>query len=181
MRLIWALGALVAVAGGVQSELETKLKKLQPLVGEWDLTVRLLEPRELSGEMKGTVSAKWAMNKTHVQLTAKMHRPPATNGGSFEGVGYVTFDDNAAYPNQAYRGIFLWEGDGRVLPLSGGFIGSKLVMSGSPLLLEPKDNKGVLRTTTTFKGKDAIEVEVDGVGEEGKSFRLATLSFRRRS
>src|SRR5688500_17204320 len=112
MRLFMILGAAAGLMVAWQREDPAKLQRLQPLIGEWDMTVRIIEPRELSGQMKGSVSAKWAMDNSYVELIGRLDALPEPGSKAIEGRGYVTYDEDASYPMRAYRGYFFWSNDG---------------------------------------------------------------------
>jgi hypothetical protein len=64
-------------------------KKLQPLVGDWDLTVKLwVDPSQPPAEAKGTVTRKWILGGRFVQESVHVE----CGGKSFEGLGLVGYD-----------------------------------------------------------------------------------------
>jgi hypothetical protein len=64
-------------------------KKLQPLVGDWALTVKLwTDPSQPPAEAKGTVQRKWVMGGRFVQESVQVQ----CGGKSFEGLGLVGYD-----------------------------------------------------------------------------------------
>ena len=66
-----------------------ELAKLEPLVGEWTVTMRLwTDPSQPPAELKGTVERKWIMGNRFVQENLKGEYA----GASFEGMGVWGYD-----------------------------------------------------------------------------------------
>jgi Protein of unknown function (DUF1579) len=64
-------------------------QKLQPFIGDWDLTVRLwTDPKQPPAEAKGTVERKWILGGRFVQESVKV----ACEGKSFEGLGLLGYN-----------------------------------------------------------------------------------------
>ena len=64
-------------------------QKLQPFVGDWNLTVRVwTDPSQPPAEAKGTVERKWIMGGRFLQENVKTE----CHGKTFEGLGLVGYD-----------------------------------------------------------------------------------------
>ncbi len=165
----------VSIAAWQVAGRQTQVGRLAPLVGDWKMKVHL-EMGDVKDDLTGTMTATWALDKTYVNLNAKLD-----NGSKLEGTGFVTFDDNAKYEKRQYRGYFLWSADGRCLPLQGDLTEDKLVMLGQALSLGESEVPQV-RVNTTFKDKDHIDVTVEahaGDDESKKFSEFLTFSFVR--
>jgi hypothetical protein len=65
-------------------------KKLEPFVGDWNLTVKVwTDPSRPPAEAKGTVQRKWIMDGRFVQESVKVE----CEGKSFEGMGLLGYDN----------------------------------------------------------------------------------------
>jgi hypothetical protein len=65
-------------------------KKLQPFIGDWDLTVKLwTDPEQPPAEAKGTVERKWIMGGRFVQETSRVE----CNGKECERLGLIGYDN----------------------------------------------------------------------------------------
>ena len=66
-------------------------KLLEPFVGNWAFTMKLLtDPRQAPAEMKGTLERKWIMDGRFVQETARGEC--AKTGKSIEGMSLVRYE-----------------------------------------------------------------------------------------
>src|SRR5262245_15269187 len=64
-------------------------QKLQPFVGDWDLTVKMwTDPSRPPAELKGTVERRWIMGGRCVQETARGE----FEGKPFDGLGLLGYD-----------------------------------------------------------------------------------------
>jgi hypothetical protein len=64
-------------------------KKLQPFVGDWNVTAKLwTDPSQPPAEAKGTVQRKWIMEGRFIQENAKIE----CGGKSFEALGLLGYD-----------------------------------------------------------------------------------------
>jgi hypothetical protein len=64
-------------------------RKLQPFVGDWDLTLRLwTSPGQSPAVVKGTAERKWIMGGRFIQETVKGEH----DGKAFEGLGLLGYD-----------------------------------------------------------------------------------------
>jgi hypothetical protein len=168
--------ATLGVLAHQNEERRPQLDRLAPLIGEWDVTLTVDIP-ELSGPQRGTMKATWALDKTYVQLDARLD-----SQAKLQGVGYVTFDDNATYERRKYRAYLIWSYDGGCLPLEGTFSDKTLAMTGRVITMssERLDTK----VQTVFRDKDHIDVTVLALvsGSEPPAYaRYATLQFVRRN
>jgi Protein of unknown function (DUF1579) len=65
-------------------------QKLQPLVGDWNFTLKLwTDPSQSPAELTGTVERKWIMDGRFVQETVKGQC--AKTGKTFEGMGLIGY------------------------------------------------------------------------------------------
>ena len=66
-------------------------KKLQPLVGQWNFTLKLwTDPSQPPAELKGTIERRWIMDGRFVQES--LHGQCARSGKTFEGMGLLGYD-----------------------------------------------------------------------------------------
>jgi len=64
-------------------------KKLEPLVGNWTVTIKLwTDPNQSPAQATGTAQRKWIMGGRFVQETVQIN----CNGKTFEGMGLVGYD-----------------------------------------------------------------------------------------
>jgi hypothetical protein len=172
IKLAVALVALVFV--GAYACQEAKIAKLAPLIGEWDVKMEIKEPAEIAGIYNGSARFSWDPNKQHIRAEGSLSTDESK---TTYGTGFLSFDDNAAEADQAYRAAFLWADDGRILTMKGNFQGKVLVFDASPQSAD--GNKDLKFKVTTALGKDKITVQVD-LPVEPKSLRLLELTLTRK-
>ena len=150
------------------------MAKLEPLIGEWDVKMEIKEPPEIAGVYRGTAKFSWDPNKQHIRAEGSLLSDVSK---TTYGTGFLSFDDNAAEPEQAYTAAFLWADDGRVLTMRGNFKDKLLIFDAKPQAVDA--NKDLRLRVTTDLGKDKILVHVD-LPAESKPVQLLELTLTRK-
>jgi hypothetical protein len=120
-------------------------KKLQPFVGDWDLTLKLwTNPSQPPAEAKGTSQRKWIMGGRFVQETVNVE----CHGKTFEGMGLLGYD-NARKKFSAVKAC------GLCGTISHGFA----TCSDSGKKFECAKEECCPLTGQTVKGRDEVVIE----------------------
>jgi hypothetical protein len=143
-------------------------QKLQPLVGDWNLTVKMwTDPSQPPAELHGTVQRKWIMGGRFLQETVKGE----FDGKPFEGMGLWGYDaaqkkftttracslcgtlSSGLSDFDAAAGKFQCATEG-VCPLSG-----EIVKGRDEVIIE-SDDKIVMNVFKTIDGKEVKAMEI---------------------
>ena len=174
-QILTVLAATTALSAlGVYHYQQSKIGLLAPLIGDWNVELKIKEPRELAGIFQGTARFSWDPNKEHIRAEGSL-----TNGKDTKyATGFLTFDDDGPEIEHGYRGAFTNADDGRILQLKGKFNGNVIVFHGSPLASD--NNKDLKVRVTVEPGKDKLLVLVDIVFE-ATAARMLEMSFSRKT
>jgi Protein of unknown function (DUF1579) len=149
----------------------TEHKKLQPFVGDWDVTLRLwTDPSQPPAELKGSAERRWILGGRFVQETFKGD----FDGNPFEGMSVLGYDSaQKKFTNTRYCGLsstassslVTCDGSGttfrctteEVCPLSGEKI------KGRDEVIVESNDRIVTNVFKTFDGQEAKVMEIVSV------------------
>ena len=164
----WALAARAFMAHRAE-----QLSKLERLIGEWNVSAKLLAPAELATEIKGTAKFSWALDKKMIRVEGEL----GPNAQRVRGLGLLTFDDSGSEEAHRYRATFGWDADVRMVALDGKLTGDVLSMSGVPLASD--GTKDVVFDAKVRLGADTIRIDVDVRAEPQPAKFMSILLTRK--
>lgn len=169
--LLCAVGFLNGIASmaeisdeGLVTMRPPELKKLDPLVGNWDGEATIYStPSSTKSTARMKASFRWILRTYHLEGTLSY----AQQGRSFEGRVLITYDWN----RKAY--IAYWIDDFSSLPVlyTGSFREGSLVVNGS-LYQQPRPSKQRLRLKLLSNDEWELTGGSDFTGEMIDSFAL---------
>lgn len=143
-------------------------KALDPMVGEWEYTVKWWNTPESEPEVsKGTSEVKWIMDgrflKQKVQGTSK--------GKEFNGMGIMGYD-NAA---KEYKTVWIDDMGTGIMMSSGTYDASTRTFTEQGSYTDPVHGEKTYRGVTTIEGPDKYTYEMYISGPDGKEFRALEI------
>ena len=148
-------------------------KKLNPLVGEFDFTVKYwMDPSKPPSESKGTSSGKWIMGNRYLLQTAKGD----FGGMPFEGAGVTGYD------NLQKKYVYSWVdnmGTG-IMTAQGSIDESGKVLTFHNEVIDPTINQKVKgKDVTTFVDENTIKTEFFKLSG-GKEVKVMEINYKRK-
>jgi len=143
-------------------------KKLEALVGEWDVTLKLwTDPSKAPAELKGTSQRKWIMGGRFISESCRFE----IDGAAFEGLGLVGYDKG----QKKYTFVRACELCGTIMPTTGTLdaagtrldcptectcpLSGKTVKGHDEMVIESND-RIVVNVWKTIDGKEMKMMEI---------------------
>jgi len=148
-------------------------KKLDHMVGTWDVTVKSwMAPGAPPMESTGTAENTWVLGKRWVQES--FHG--SFMGMPFEGIGYTGYDN----VKQQYVGTWM-DNMSTAVMMSSGKSGSGNTYEFTSSMDDPMTGKpSPVNEKVTFTDADHHSLEMWGAGPDGKMFKMMEIAYSRK-
>jgi hypothetical protein len=153
---------LFALLVGHQTPISPEITKLGFLVGDWTSKERALRPGQPPVDFTLTGKNEWALGGTHLKIEETLEIP---NVGKRYNLIVMTYDAQA----KLYRAWWHTAGNPRPMVFTGGFDGSKLVLTS-----EPAATGAGATLRVTYDPKSATEMDAWLEAKSGDKFEVRT-------